>query len=351
MNTKVWEITSEDVNAPLTEETIEKLDEIKLAFEYGEIIAIPTETVYGLGANAKDPEAIIKIFQAKNRPGDNPLIVHVHSYEQVESFTSYIDDKVKKLMDTFWPGPISFILPLKDGVIASNTVAEMDSVAVRMPSHPVARKILEYTNIPIAAPSANLSGKPSPTDAEHVIHDLNGRIFGVVVSEKSEIGLESTVLDCTQFPYKVARPGHISIEELQDVLKEEILEHKDTMERPISPGMKYKHYAPRQPMSVVEGGINSNTRLCVPEGIKKNKVGVIAPETVRQYIDKDMQFTSLCRDEGSYREAAKNLYAALRHMDASDVEIIYIYGFKQNSETEALMNRIYKATGSTIIKG
>ena len=351
MDTKIWGITSEDVKAPLTSETTSKLEEIKLAYEYGEIVAIPTETVYGLGGDATNPEAIGKIFHAKNRPGDNPLIVHIHNYEQLESFTSYVDDKVKKLMNHFWPGPISFILPLKEGLLASSTVAEMDSVAVRMPSHPVARKILEYTDIPIAAPSANLSGKPSPTDASHVINDLNGEIFGIVVSEQSEIGLESTVLDCTQFPYKIARPGHISIDDLQEVLESEILEHQDTMERPISPGMKYKHYAPRQPMSVIEGGINSNTSLKVPDDISKDKVGVIAPETVRQYVDKSMQFVSLCRDEESYREAAKNLYAALRHMDASDVEVIYIYGFKQSSETEALMNRIYKATGNTIIKG
>lgn len=349
MATRKWKLTSKDVEEPLSEETVNTLQEIKTALTYGEVIGLPTETVYGLAGNATNSEAIHKIFIAKGRPGDNPLIVHIHDVSQIEKFTEPVHENVKKLMDAFWPGPISFILPLKGGYIASNVVAELDSIAVRMPSHPVARKVLQYVDVPLAAPSANLSGKPSPTNATHVYDDLAEKIYGVIESEPAEYGLESTVLDCTRFPYRIARPGAISAQAIRSVLQSDIERHQDMSERPISPGMKYKHYAPQQPLIVFLGGINSNTKFEVED--KNQKIGVIAPETMRQYVDEDIRFVSLCKDEHSYREASKNLYAALRFMDNSDADVIFIYGFPINDETEALMNRIYKATGDFLIKG
>lgn len=344
MDTKVWEINIDQLK---DRDTKDKLDEIKTAFTYGEVVGIPTETVYGLAGDARNSEAIQKIFSAKERPGDNPLIVHIHSVEQLDDFTESRDPKVKTLMNHFWPGPISFILPLKGSMLSGNTVAELNSVAVRMPSHPVGHAILEHVGFPIAAPSANLSGKPSPTEYRHVVDDLNGKVYGVVASDPATFGLESTVLDCTQYPYRIARPGSITKEALENVLKETVNRHEINVEKPISPGVKYKHYAPHQPLVVIEGGLRNNTHIDVDDD---KKIGIIAPEECRGYIPQEAYFISLCSSEYDYREAARNLYAALRRMDKSDVDLIYIHGFPKDTESEALMNRIYKAAGDEVIK-
>lgn len=344
MDTKVWQISSDELNSP---GTLEKLEEIKTALTYGEVIGLPTETVYGLAGDATNSEAIQKIFNAKGRPQDNPLIVHVHSIEQLKKFAEIPDERVLKLMEKFWPGPISFILPLKDDYIAAKTVADLRSVAVRMPSHPVGLKILEYTDMPLAAPSANISGKPSPTDYSHVIDDLKGKVYGVIASDSADFGIESTVLDCTTFPYRIARPGEVTKEDLESVIDGYVTIHSGDMDQPISPGMKYKHYAPRQPLILIEGSVLSQTLAS-----KKDKhIGVIAPEPFRQDIPGDVEFVSLCQREDDYREAAKNLYGALRKMDKSDVDIIYIYRFRVNPRSRALLNRIYKAAGDVLIKG
>lgn len=346
--TKIWNITEADLtDESKKEELHEQLEEIKIAFTYGEIIGIPTETVYGLAADARNGEAINKIFSAKGRPGDNPLIIHIHDIGQLKDFTAALDERVTKLMEAFWPGPISFILPLKGDYLSTNAVAELDSVAVRMPSHPVGRKILQYADIPLAAPSANISGKPSPTNAQHVIDDLENKLYGVIDSESAIYGIESTVLDCTQFPYRIARPGAVTKEELEEVLEAAVDTVTEQTDKPISPGMKYKHYAPRQPLIVIEGGINNNTKL--PVG-RDQKVGIIAPETSREFVGEDMQFISLCRERDSFKEAARNLYSALRIMDTSDVDIIFIHGFDKVPESEGLMNRVYKATGNEVIR-
>lgn len=346
--TKIWKITEADLTDDSKQEKLhEQLEEIKTAFTYGEIIGIPTETVYGLAADARNGEAINKIFSAKGRPGDNPLIIHIHDITQLKDFTAVLDERVTKLMEAFWPGPISFILPLKGDYLSTNAVAELDSVAVRMPSHPVGRKILQYADIPLAAPSANISGKPSPTNAQHVIDDLENKLYGVIDSESAIYGIESTVLDCTQFPYRIARPGAVTKEELEEVLETGVDTVTEHTGKPISPGMKYKHYAPRQPLIVIEGGINNNTKLPVS---RDQKVGIIAPETSREFIGEDMQFISLCRERDSYKEAARNLYSALRIMDTSDVDIIFIHGFDKVPESEGLMNRVYKATGNEVIQ-
>lgn len=347
--TKIWKITEADLTDESKKEILrEQLEEIKIAFTYGEIIGIPTETVYGLAADARNGEAINKIFSAKGRPGDNPLIIHIHDISQLKDFTAVLDARVTKLMEAFWPGPISFILPLKGDYLSTNAVAELDSVAVRMPSHPVGRKVLQYADMPLAAPSANISGKPSPTNAQHVIDDLEDKVYGVIDSESAIYGIESTVLDCTQFPYRIARPGAVTKEELEAVLETGVDTVTEQTDKPISPGMKYKHYAPRQPLIVIEGGINNNTKL--PVG-RDQKLGVIAPETSREFVGEDVQFISLCRERDSYKEAARNLYSALRIMDTSDVDIIFIHGFDKVPESEGLMNRVYKATGNEVIQG
>lgn len=343
MDTKVWKISTEDVDS---ESALQKLKEIKTAITYGEVVGLPTETVYGLAGDATNPEAINKIFNAKGRPSDNPLIVHIHSIKQLENFVEINDSRVSALMEHFWPGPISFILPLKGDYLPSRTVAELPSVAVRMPSHAVGRKVLQFVDVPLAAPSANISGKPSPTDFSHVIDDLNGKVYGVIASEPADYGIESTVLDCTTFPYRIARPGTVTKEDLESVLENSVDAYQMTMDKPIAPGMKYKHYAPRQPLTIVEESV-MNWKISED---RNKKIGVIAPETTRDKIPEGVKFVSLCMDAADYRNAARNLYGALRIMDKSDVDEIYIYAFHRNEQSEALLNRIYKAAGDEIIK-
>ncbi|MFD2830670.1 L-threonylcarbamoyladenylate synthase [Corticicoccus populi] len=343
MDTKVWKISTEDVDS---ESALQKLKEIKTAITYGEVVGLPTETVYGLAGDATNPEAINKIFNAKGRPSDNPLIVHIHSIKQLENFVEINDSRVSALMEHFWPGPISFILPLKGDYLPSRTVAELPSVAVRMPSHAVGRKVLQFVDVPLAAPSANISGKPSPTDFSHVIDDLNGKVYGVIASEPADYGIESTVLDCTTFPYRIARPGAVTKEDLESVLENSVDAYQMTMDKPIAPGMKYKHYAPRQPLTIVEESV-MNWKI---SEARNKKIGVIAPETTRDKIPEGVKFVSLCMDAADYRNAARNLYGALRIMDKSDVDEIYIYAFHRDEHSEALLNRIYKAAGDEIIK-
>lgn len=336
MHTKQWDIHIKDLNSPRVETLLEDIAE---ALHRGEVIGMPTETVYGLAADARNDNAIEKVFQAKGRPSDNPLIIHIHDEQQLDSFTRGVDKSIRKLMSQFWPGPLSIILPLKAGVLSHQATAGLQTVAVRMPAHRVARAVLKEADIPIAAPSANTSGKPSPTEARHVLDDLNGKIYGVVNSDSSIVGLESTVLDCTSRPFRIVRPGAVTKRELESVLQESVSIDisQDTM--PISPGMKYKHYAPRQPVRVVENWLNFKALIEQDRRV----IGVIAPDTMKQYITSDVHFISLCKDEYSFEEAGYNLYRTLRDMDASDVEVIYLHGFVQNEDSAALNDRIYRA--------
>lgn len=338
MQTKQWDIHAHALNSNTAHRA---LDEVSTALLAGEIIGIPTETVYGLAADARNDEAIKKVFRAKGRPSDNPLIVHIHDVSQLEDFTTYVDDKARLLMSHFWPGPLSIILPLKKGVLSERATAGLNTVAVRMPSHPVARAVLKHVNIPIAAPSANTSGKPSPTDAGHVTNDLDGKIFGIIAGESSVVGLESTVIDCTVHPYRIVRSGSITRRNIEEILNEDILIEKSGSETPVSPGMKYRHYAPRQPIHVVENWAD------IGEQVKKESrsTGVIAPRTVKRYINSDVLFIELCEHEEAYEEAAHNLYRVLRELDESEAEVLYIHGFLQNEASAALNDRIYRAAG------
>lgn len=340
MDMKVWEIHAAQLHG---EQADQSLREIAHALKSGEVIGMPTETVYGLAADATNDAAIEKVFHAKGRPADNPLIVHIHNVNQLDTFVSHIDDKVRVLMDALWPGPISFILPLVEGVISERATVGLKTVAVRMPSHPVAQAVLECVDVPIAAPSANTSGKPSPTEAAHVKKDLEGKIYGVIESDASFVGLESTVLDCTTFPYRIFRPGGVTKQQIEMILNEAILTDITESERPSSPGMKYQHYAPHQRVNVVE---NWEVASSLPPN-----VGVIAPQAMKRYVDDSVYFIALCETEMDYEEAARNLYRALREMDNSDVEEIYIHGFTKNDASAALNNRIYRAAGNRIIEG
>ena len=251
METKLWKVDQDAEYAQGYPHIIE-------AAKYlanNEVIAFPTETVYGLGANAKSEEAVRKVYEAKGRPNDNPLIVHVASESQLDELVTEISPLAKRLMKEFWPGPLTLILKRKPGQLASSVTAGLDTVAVRCPSHPVALRLIEASGLPIAAPSANTSGKPSPTTAKHVQDDLDGRIAGIVDGGATGVGVESTVLDCTVEVPVILRPGGVTREQLELMIgpvKEEVaLSKKD--ETPKAPGMKYTHYAPESTVTLVNG--------------------------------------------------------------------------------------------------
>lgn len=344
MKTKIW-----DLRNHLTEDAnVDDFNEIKNIFEAGGLIAIPTETVYGLGGDARNEHAIKNIFVAKGRPSDNPLIVHIHNVKQLEAFTKDISQEAKILMNQFWPGPISFILPLKKGCLCESVSGGLSSIAVRMPSHEIGRKILKFVDIPIAAPSANLSGRPSPTKFEHVYHDLNQSIDGIVNGDQSEEGLESTVLDCTQYPFRIARPGSITKSMIENVLPGSISAKDDlNQEKPIAPGMKYKHYAPDTPITIVYGVYQQ------PSSCKDwSNVAFIFPKDKRKYIPKSATFIPLCENERDIKGANHNLYQILHDIDQNKkIKEAYIFGFENSDEAVAIMNRMQKAANYTFVKG
>ena len=344
MNTKIWDVRGYIDNLA----SFPEIDDIKQIYHQGGLIALPTETVYGLGANALDSTAIKKIYQAKGRPSDNPLIVHIHSLEQLADFTSGITDEVKLLMKHFWPGPISFILPLRAGYLCSQVTGGLDSIAVRMPSHRIGRQILQLVDLPIAAPSANLSGKPSPTQFDHVYQDLNGRIDGIINGDQSEEGLESTVLDCTSFPFKIARPGSITQKMIEAVIPNSIAEttHFDK-DKPIAPGMKYKHYAPQTPIYLLQ---NFQHQPSYDKSWEHH--AFIVPATLKSYVPSDAQYIELCNDEQDIKTANHRLYEILHLLDRTDdIEEAYMYAFEELDDTAAIMNRMLKATNQLWIDG
>ena len=324
LDTKIWDVR--EYNEDLQQ--YPKINELKDIVLNGGLIGLPTETVYGLAANATDEEAVAKIYEAKGRPSDNPLIVHIHSKDQLKDFTYTLDARVEKLMQAFWPGPISFILPLKPGYLCRKVSGGLSSVAVRMPSHSVGRQLLQIINEPLAAPSANLSGRPSPTTFNHVYQDLNGRIDGIVQAEQSEEGLESTVLDLL--------PNSITHADYNDT------------EQPIAPGMKYKHYSPNTPLTIItdiESKIGN-------DGKDWSSIAFIVPSNKVTFIPSEAQFIQLCQDDNDVKQASHNLYDVLHSLDENEnISAAYIYGFELNDNTEAIMNRMLKAAGNHIIKG
>ncbi|MBX5319794.1 MULTISPECIES: L-threonylcarbamoyladenylate synthase [Staphylococcus] len=344
METHIWDVRAFKDNL----HQYPYINDIKDTVIKGGLVAIPTETVYGLGANAKDEEAVKKIYEAKGRPSDNPLIVHVHHRTQLDKFVEHIDERVSKLMDAFWPGPISFILPLKSGYLCETVTGGLNSIAVRMPSHKIGRALLQVIDEPIAAPSANLSGRPSPTTFDHVFHDLNHKIDGIVNGDQSEEGLESTVLDCTRFPFRIARPGSVTKEMIEKVLPESVQDiHFTENEKPIAPGMKYKHYSPDTPLTIIE---NLNHKIDNNE--KWKDTAFIFPESMKSLLPESAQFISLCKTAQDIKTANHNLYSILHSIDRfSDIQRAFIFGFEKKDQSEAIMNRMLKAAGNEIIKG
>ncbi|MCM1326472.1 MAG: L-threonylcarbamoyladenylate synthase [Lachnoclostridium sp.] len=322
----------------------------------GGLAAFPTETVYGLGGDALNPESSRKIYAAKGRPSDNPLIVHICRLEDVYTIAAEVTREAEKLAKAFWPGPLTMILKKTDKV-PCETTGGLDTVAVRMPSDETARKIIEYSGGYVAAPSANLSGKPSPTKARYVIEDMMGRIDVIVDGGEGEIGLESTIVDMTVNPPQVLRPGYITKEMLENalgtpiVLDETIL-RDDSGQAPKAPGMKYRHYAPKGELTIVEGMpgqvidyINKKSKEAMDAG---EKVGIIATKEQAHLYRAD-----IIKNVGSRRDektVARNLYRALREFDEESVTVIFSESFDTQGFGQAIMNRLLKAAGHRIIK-
>jgi len=322
----------------------------------GGLVAFPTETVYGLGANALDPEASRKVYEAKGRPSDNPLIVHIADVSALYDLSLDVNEMALKVADEFWPGPLTIILKKKN-IVPNEITGGLGTVAIRMPSHPTARLLIEKSGLYIAAPSANTSGHPSPTKAEHVIKDLNGKIDMIIKDDTVNIGIESTIVDLTEEIPIILRPGYITKEMLEKVLGKievdmAIVEGGSSSAAPKAPGMKYKHYAPQADLTIVEGGqtavihkINCIAREKISEGYK---IGIMSTdESFPMYKQGDVKSVGTRSDEAT---VAKHLYEVLREFDELGVDYIYSEGFSRKNVGQAVMNRLIKAAGHTIIK-
>ncbi len=316
----------------------------------GGLVAFPTETVYGLGGDAMNPQSSRKIYEAKGRPSDNPLIVHICCMEDLQKIVREIPESAEKLADAFWPGPLTMVLPKAD-CVPKETTGGLDTVAVRMPSHKVALEFIKEAGGYVAAPSANLSGKPSPTLAKYVIEDMDGRIDMIIDGGNIEIGIESTIVDLTCEPPMLLRPGYITLEMLQDVLGEVACDPTildgDCMERPKAPGMRYRHYAPKGDMLIVEGKASKVTeeinRLIDISREQGYKTGVIATQETAAGYDADV--VKVVGSRSDKTAIAASLYRILREFDDEEVDAIYSESFATDGIGQAVMNRLLKAAG------
>ena len=321
----------------------------------GELVAFPTETVYGLGGDALDPDASRKIYAAKGRPSDNPLIVHIADFDDMKRVAREVPEQAKKLADAFWPGPLTMIV-WKSDAVPEATTGGMQTVAVRMPNHPVALELIRRSGCLIAAPSANTSGRPSPTEAQHVAEDLSGKIAMILDGGPVGIGIESTIIDLTEEKPMILRPGYITPEMLSEVLQEEVVIDPgiiaaDDTRKPKAPGMKYKHYAPKAEMIIVDGAqdavIDKINELTAAKRAEGKKVAVIATDETKDRYDAQVILSMGKRaDEDAI---AQHLYKILRECDESDVGEIYSECFQTPRIGQAIMNRLLKAAGHTVI--
>ncbi|OQB13842.1 MAG: Threonylcarbamoyl-AMP synthase [Firmicutes bacterium ADurb.Bin193] len=307
----------------------------------GGLVAFPTETVYGLGANALSKAAVENIFKAKGRPSDNPLIVHIADRQQLKDIVSEIPENAEKLMSAFWPGPLTVVMK-KSAAIPDIVTAGLDTVGVRVPKNEAALKLLRACRIPIAAPSANISGKPSPTSAEHVKDDLYGKIDAIIDGGRCEVGVESTVIDVSGGVPVLLRPGGVTYEQLTEVLGKVLMNFEHTQsETPRSPGVKYKHYSPKAPVFVVRGGFSE----FISENAEKyRKVGIITTE--RTAFPENCVVKHLGESPGEY---AKSLFEHLRSLDGEDVDVIFTTDIDCKGINLATNDRLYRAAGYKII--
>lgn len=321
----------------------------------GGLVAFPTETVYGLGANALDGEAVKKIFIAKGRPQDNPLIIHVAS-KDISGFVKEVPEVAKVLIDKYWPGPLTIILKKKD-IVPSQTSANLDTVGVRMPNNPIALKLIKFANTPIAAPSANISGRPSPTEMQRCVEDLGGKIDYILGGERSEVGVESTILDCTVNPPVVLRPGGITLEMLREIdsnieIDKGIMVNNNENLKPKAPGMKYRHYAPKAQLKIIKG--NSKKTIEKINEIVQNSISdkkkIIILTTEENSTHYKNAKTIILGSDKDLNLIAQNLFEALRTCDDEKADLILCESFDEVGVGIAIMNRLNKAAGFNIIE-
>lgn len=346
MNTKI--VKTEDGNE---DEVIREAGEI---LKSGGLVAFPTETVYGLGGDALKEDAARRIYSAKGRPSDNPLIVHIADIGALDELACEIPDSAYKLADAFWPGPLTMIFKKKD-IVPYGTTGGLDTVAIRMPSHHVAHRLIKDSGVYIAAPSANLSGRPSPTRAEHVIEDMDGRIDMIIDGGAIEIGIESTIVDVTCEVPMILRPGYVTADMIRDVLgdvcfDETVLAHTTVKGQPKAPGMKYRHYAPKAELTIFEGEnekvVSKINELAVKYEYDGLKVGILSSnENEHKYAHGEVVVVGSRENE---HEVAAHLFDVLRHFDHIDVDVILSEGFSEDSFGQAVMNRLIKAAGHHI---
>ena len=335
--------------------TDEAIAEAAQLLQAGELVAFPTETVYGLGANALDEEAVPRIYAAKGRPSDNPLIVHVGTFEAVEPLC-YVSDASRTLMDAFWPGPLTLLMPKKP-IIPKVTNAGLASVAIRMPSHPVALAMLRACKVPIAAPSANTSGRPSPTTAQHVLDDLNGKLPLILDGGNCAVGLESTVVDMTADIPTIVRPGGVTPEMLAAVLPEvrvadSVMRPLKKGEKAVSPGMMYRHYAPKGQLTLVKGTPEAVQRACTQgyrQALLSGYTACILVFEEREPLYEGVRtltIGALSRPE----TIAQELFAALRQMDDENVQVMFCEVVDTHGVGLAIMNRLCRAASFHILQ-
>lgn len=321
----------------------------------GGLVAFPTETVYGLGGDALNRESSRKIYAAKGRPSDNPLIVHICRFDDIREIVSELPEEAVKIADAFWPGPLTMILRKSDRVPAETT-GGLDTVAVRFPSDRTAQKLIEYSGGYVAAPSANLSGRPSPTLAKYVEEDMKGRIEMIIDGGEAGIGLESTIIDITVNPPQILRPGYVTREMLEGILHKVDMDvtimEGNGAQPPRAPGMKYRHYAPKGDLTVVEGNpdavvgyINRRAALDRAAGEKTGVLGT--SEQQRLYCADVVKNVGSREDEGSI---ASRLFTVLREFDDSGVTKIYSESFESSGLGQAIMNRLLKAAGHRVVR-
>ena len=320
----------------------------------GGLVAFPTETVYGLGANGLDENAVPKIYEAKGRPSDNPLILHISEFDEIENIVKEIPDVAFVLADEFWPGPLTMVFKKSD-IVPYRTTGGLESVAVRMPSNKIARELIKTAGVPVAAPSANSSGRPSPTKADHVLCDLDGKIDMVIDGGTVDIGLESTIVDVTGEVPVILRPGFITEEMLSEAIGrvktddavKNLSPDKDI--KPKAPGMKYRHYAPQGKMTIYKGKPEKVVKIINEETAKSEgkKTAVLATDETKRYYKADIVISVGSREDSE--SIAHNLFDTLRSFDDMGAEIIFSEGFDESRLGFAIMNRLHKSAGYNIV--
>jgi L-threonylcarbamoyladenylate synthase len=350
MRTKILKIDSNNF-------TVSDLDEAAHILQEGGLVAFPTETVYGLGADGLNQEASKKIYAAKGRPSDNPLILHIADFDALGKLTINCPENGRRLAEAFWPGPLTMIFN-KSKIVPYSTTGGLETVAIRMPSHPIAYELIRLSGVYIAAPSANISGRPSPTEAEHVIEDMDGKIDMIIDGGKVSIGLESTIVDVTGTVPTILRPGYITAAMIEQVTgrveydKAVLTRVKDPGIKPKAPGMKYKHYAPKGELTIFEGNNeavrNAINKIAAEKISDGYKVGIIATdETFNAYTKGIVKTIGTRKDEDTI---ARGLFGILREFDSEGAEYIYTESFENKELGQAIMNRLLKAAGYHIEK-